>query len=1042
MTEKTRGSRTDIDPNLYILASAALFGGDFSIDWLQTLSGMKASDILKALEKGIKAGLVLQKGAGVYALARSDRLPDIEDTLSVEETENLRRCIVDLMRTEILDERDMVKAVAVQLVHLPNNEDGCRWLIRAGDLHRKSGQPVRALQCYEKVFNDLGKKSNQESDALFIEAAVGYSKITASAHDAEPVLLILKEALRRAMARKDRARQSLLEMHLAKTEWVRNRFDQALKHYDRGSSLAKEINDPRLQRSVSVFRTFFPYWYGRFAEAVYNYEEAVPEIDRYPEKGFPLLVGSTIGVCYALTGQLSQGLGMLNALYNHCRQIGDGYIATMAKQGLGWVFLEIGRAREGLRHLEEAYRQRGEFPGVLHEISLLQTLAYAYFLNGRIKKSTGCLKAVIELRKQKAADIAIGPDLMEIFRAMDEGRYPKVTDLNPEEEITRALTSRNVWIKGAANRYLAVIQARKGLPAKKVIQTLHESKKWLMESGHQLELARARLELGRQFLREGKEQEARDEVREAAKTLLPINEGLIPDDLRFLVKDFRTGENLLDVILNVAQEVVKIRDEKVVAKRIISTVNRITGAERGAIFLPDGGLEPQSLVLRAAKNFVAGDIDDPRFARSKELILETAVTGRGRILEIPGSKEPHVSGKTIRSIICAPMKLGDKVIGVLYQDNCFLPSVFVESDLKILDYFAAQAAIALDNAKAYEKIQKMNRILVEEKQYIEEQHLENLHCEDTIGRSPAFLKTLKLVERVAEAESTVLILGETGVGKEIVARAVHRQSPRSQGPFIRVNCSALPEGLVTSELFGHEKGAFTGAQEQRLGRFELADGGTLFLDEIGDISLDVQVKLLRVLQSKEFERVGGREILRSDFRLIAATNRDLFQAVKNNRFRQDLFYRLNVFPIWVPPLRERKDDIPLLADFFLKRYISRNGRTMCSIPDQEMDKLIKYDWPGNVRELENIIERGILLSRGRRFQTPELKVVNQEIPFPGTIVSLAENERRMILMALEKTGGRIGGKGGAADLLQIHRNTLRSRMKKLNIRKEKISWSS
>jgi transcriptional regulator with GAF, ATPase, and Fis domain len=281
---------------------------------------------------------------------------------------------------------------------------------------------------------------------------------------------------------------------------------------------------------------------------------------------------------------------------------------------------------------------------------------------------------------------------------------------------------------------------------------------------------------------------------------------------------------------------------------------------------------------------------------------------------------------------------------------------------------------------------------------------------------------------VADTDATVLILGETGVGKELVARAVHAQSARSGGPFIRVHCSALPESLISSELFGHEKGAFTGASQKRIGRFELADNGTLFLDEIGELPMEIQVHLLRVLQTGEFERVGGSRTLRSNFRLVLATNRNLEKEVQKKRFRLD------------PPLRDRKEDIPLLASYFSHLYGKRLNKPSCNIRQKDVDKLMDYDWPGNVRELENVIERAMILSKGSELIFPALQwqqpisTVENEKGLP----TLMENERQLIITALRQTSGKIQGKGGAAELLGINHNTLKSRMRKFGIARDQV----
>jgi formate hydrogenlyase transcriptional activator len=332
-----------------------------------------------------------------------------------------------------------------------------------------------------------------------------------------------------------------------------------------------------------------------------------------------------------------------------------------------------------------------------------------------------------------------------------------------------------------------------------------------------------------------------------------------------------------------------------------------------------------------------------------------------------------------------------------------------------------------------------------------------------VGRSPALMKVLEKVKQVAPTDATVLLWGETGTGKELFARALHSASRRRDRPLIKVNCAALPTGLVESELFGHERGAFSGAIQRRVGRFELASGGTIFLDEIGEVPLEVQVKLLRVLQEHEFERVGGNTPIKTDVRVIAATNRDLKQAVREGKFREDLYYRLNVFPIDLPPLRERAGDIPLLVQFLIKKFAARIGKRIEGVSAETMERLGRYPWPGNVRELENILERAVILTRGPLLEV-EPEVLAGAAPAPGGPAfaagaarhegppappargrvrgRLEALEREHILAVLEETDWVIEGDRGAARILQIHPNTLRSRLKKLGIRRSSPEKSS
>jgi formate hydrogenlyase transcriptional activator len=344
------------------------------------------------------------------------------------------------------------------------------------------------------------------------------------------------------------------------------------------------------------------------------------------------------------------------------------------------------------------------------------------------------------------------------------------------------------------------------------------------------------------------------------------------------------------------------------------------------------------------------------------------------------------------------------------------PAIYDLADVPFLRQVANQVAVAAENALAFQEIAALNDQLAKEKAYLEEEVRTEHEFGDIVGESSSLRVVLKHVETVAPTESTVLICGETGTGKELIARALHDLSPRRDRTFVKLNCAAIPMGLLESELFGHEKGAFTGAIAQKIGRFELANGGTLFLDEVGDIPLELQPKLLRVLQEQEFERLGSNRTIRVDVRLIAATNRDLGQMVAEARFRSDLYYRLNVFPITIPPLRERPDDIPRLVRHFTHRFARRMGRRIESIPTATMESLSCYPWPGNVRELQNVIERAVILSSGKSLQVPlsDLQLLTQPSEPNVAAVTLLDAEREHIVSALRETVWVIGGAKGAA----------------------------
>jgi formate hydrogenlyase transcriptional activator len=365
-------------------------------------------------------------------------------------------------------------------------------------------------------------------------------------------------------------------------------------------------------------------------------------------------------------------------------------------------------------------------------------------------------------------------------------------------------------------------------------------------------------------------------------------------------------------------------------------------------------------------------------------------------------------------------------------------------EFALLGIFADQAALAIRNAQLYQEVQRYRERLEVENAYLQEAIAEERGFEGIVGESPALRAVLRKVQQVAAVETTVLLTGETGTGKELIAQALHQGSPRRDRPLIKINCGAIPQGVVESELFGHEKGAFTGALQRRTGRFELADKGTLFMDEVGELPLETQVKLLRVLQEHEFERVGSQRTQHVDVRLVAATNRDLEREVGQQRFRADLFYRLNVFPIRIPPLRERPSDIPLLVKHFLAQFQRKLAKSLKGVTPDSMGRLERYAWPGNIRELQNVIERACVLSPGPVVEiVDDLRPVGGDGPAPAgpaarrEVMTLEENERLHIRQALAACGGRLYGSDGAAALLGINPSTLRSRMKKLGITKQR-----
>ncbi|HEX4786376.1 MAG TPA: sigma 54-interacting transcriptional regulator [Candidatus Sulfotelmatobacter sp.] len=508
----------------------------------------------------------------------------------------------------------------------------------------------------------------------------------------------------------------------------------------------------------------------------------------------------------------------------------------------------------------------------------------------------------------------------------------------------------------------------------------------------------------------------------------------------------------LKLLLDLNNSIVSKLDLRDLLRDISASVRRLMQCDAVGVTLPDpetGELKLFALDFPGAKGFLREEMTRP----SGSLANKAFSTGEPMTFIIGQdvrTVEADFGREGLQSACWLPLISRTRVLGVLGLSR--LQAIpFSEENVHFLTQVATQVAIAVENALSYRQISQLSDKLSQEKLYLEDEIRSEANFEEIVGKSQALHRVLKLVETVAPTDSTVLIFGETGTGKELIARAIHDLSSRSSNTFVRLNCAALPAGLLESELFGHEKGAFTGAIAQRIGRLELANHGTIFLDEIGEIPLELQPKLLRVLQERDFERLGGTRTIRTDVRLIAATNRDLAAMVQEQKFRADLFFRLNVFPVELPPLRERPEDIPLLVRHFAEEFSRCMGRKVEAISSQTMNALREYQWPGNIRELQNIIERSVILSSGPSLNVPmaELHPVAMpasanEAPAKSTRRTpvrsiLAEVDRNQIIGALEEAGGRIGGPIGAAARLGLKRTTFITRMKKLGISPTPVS---
>jgi formate hydrogenlyase transcriptional activator len=524
----------------------------------------------------------------------------------------------------------------------------------------------------------------------------------------------------------------------------------------------------------------------------------------------------------------------------------------------------------------------------------------------------------------------------------------------------------------------------------------------------------------------------------AAQLAVAVDNALHVQETQALQQQLAREHDLLHLLLEVNNSVVAHLDLRPLFQAISATLRRVMTCDYVGLALSDRAsrqLRLYALDFPAGQGFLQEDMLIPLAGSASGKVFQT---GKPLALSGPAWLESEIyqvgAVEGFQSGCFLPLISRQRVLGVL-QLTRLQAQAFTQDDVEFLSQVANQIAIAVENALDYRHVTESRERLATAKRYLEEEIRTAHQFEEIVGESPALQQVLTQVEVVAPTDATVLIQGETGTGKELIARAIHRRSTRRDHTFVTVNCAAIPSGLLESELFGHERGAFTGALAQKLGRFELAHQGTLFLDEIGDIPLELQPKLLRVLQEQEFERLGNTRTRRVDVRLVAATNRELVQMVREGIFREDLYYRLNVFPLTVPPLRERPEDIPLLVRHFVHTYARCLRKRIDTIPADALDALAGYHWPGNVRELQNVIERAVILTPDTvlRLSPAEWQGSRAVLDTPTTRQTLEEVERAHIIQALRDANWVIGGPQGAAARLGVPRTTLIYRMEKLGI---------
>ncbi|MDX9786144.1 MAG: sigma 54-interacting transcriptional regulator [Desulfobacterales bacterium] len=1031
--------------SLYSLQVAALLGDTFSLDHVLELTNIKPSKLLVLLDEMLKLGVMgekLELGKGNYCFITPNAIKPILKSMTDEQKISCQSGIIDYLERNLPDDENKPIILSERYLRFRGRKQDPHYMKKAADHLIAGHKTAEALILYDKIITGLlGKDRNTLEDMLLIESVMSYAPIAVNLHPAEKIFPLIEKSILIAEARKNIRARAMLELCLGHLHQSQGNSLNASPHYDEGWRLAQGTGDQDLIRTASKFFALSLFWQGKLEEAIHMYEITLGNVEQISPDLRDLWANLMLAHCYGKTGRVARGVGLAEAIReraaakNHLKTQGYAHAVIAA------ILLEARQIEDAEPHIRKAL-SIGETTGSDLILRMAKACrAYEYFSKGNLPEAKRELVSAIHLAMKLGQHHHPSSLIIEILWSLHRA------DLDIEEysfisELNRLLHWPDITMRGVALRYQAIVKQMSGASVEEIEPLLNESHDLLKKAGARIELAKTQIELARWFVEKGDILSAKKAANIAYRSLTEIDMDWFPSGLLFLVQEQPKEMRLSYGISKLAAATDSLPDYNAYLGKVVTILTDMFGAERSVILLNDGEGSNVVLKIAAARNFIPEELDYfnknplPKFIstvlkRERPLIISNLKTN-SKFFNLFQDTTP------IKSLALLPLVLNESVFGLIYTDNRLLKGVFQKKDLVLMTAIATQITLALKSvslAKELQHIKDKGR----ENSFFEKQTLTHKDFPRLIGASKAITDVLNKVRKVADTDATVLIHGETGVGKELIAQSIHHLSRRADGPFIAVNICALNENLLQSELFGYEKGAFTGAERSKAGRFEMADGGTILLDEIGDLSMESQVQLLRVLEQGEFERVGGTRTVRSDFRLIVATNRNLQDMVARGNFRSDLFYRISTFPIHILPLRERKEDIPGLVHHFLKKYSEQHRKKIKSIPDTEMKKLLDYSWPGNIRELEHYTERAVILSANERLTITDFAETRpvsheKEAPAQTELRSLEEIERNHITSVLDHCRGRIRGEQGAAKILGMKPSTLEYRIKKLAIK--------
>lgn len=1012
-----------------------------SIDTLIEISTYPVIDVLNVVEGLRKKKYVSEKEEhrkGIYFVDNIKLMELIKKSVSEEETKQVLRKIIDFYTHSSSKDDKSSLVLAPLFLELQDISEGSTLIRQAADQLNKLGQPQKAVRYYDALLQYFETHPLVSHDVEnYLSAILGKVEIDYMAMPIEERLSLLTKAETIAKQQKKWTYLLRIKLELGQAYRLAGEPSRASHYVANFWKIASKSGDKSILKKAALMTSNYYLFRGQISEVVCRYDEIVGSLEEFGNNERALMQGAMVGYSYVLNGRVVRGIGMIDAVRTKASLLRLPHILALTDCISAQSFLEIRRIDDAEFYAERALSNGVEKLGLYIMQSLDSCNAFILTTKQNYTDAFERVKAIYE--RQLIADRAFAKQGYT-FEYLDilESKGFRHDHLNFDGEIEKFISSDSPYNKGIAHRYLALRNAEHQKSSSTVLNNLKKSEIYLQQSGAEIELARTRIALGNHYLKVGKSKRAQSYFEMVSDHLSKIDFSLFPKDFLSILPQDQKIEAIAERIISINEGLAKNLNVSSFLEEVINTAMDYSMATRGAFFSMGKG----EFKVLASRSLDPEVLDTDQFAAIRQVATHVIKHGKDTAYHIPGKdcpvSEEALKRANITSFACVSAALNNHTYGCLYLDNRLGGGEMPGDQLAFVRILCNQVAIGLSNIAIFNEVSEMRDRYEEEAVFYKREMGVQVPLDTIIGESRGMETVKDRIRRVAPTDSSVLILGETGAGKELVAKAIHNLSTRKDGPFIPVNIAALPHDLVASELFGHEKGAFTGASEKQKGRFELADGGTIFLDEIGDLPLDVQAKLLRVLQEGVFERIGSATPIHSNFRVITATNKDLRFEAEEGRFRTDLYYRLNVFHVLVPPLRERKEDIPLLARYFVEKFERKIGKKTGRIHAKEIKRLIDYEWPGNVRELEHAIEKAVILSDGHGLTFPDLeRAPEQQFSSQASPAkTLAEIEREYILRILDSKKWRIGGPKGAALTLGLAPQTLYSRMKKLGIERE------